>query len=56
MIATLCYFYTGGGGGGGGEFINLFVLMILAIVTSRSVKRGILLSQFENGAGDAVGC
>ena len=29
--------------------------MILAIVTSRSVKRGILLG-FENGAGDVVGC
>ena len=29
--------------------------MIVAIVTSRSVKRGILLS-FENGAGDVVGC
>ena len=29
--------------------------MIVAIVTSRSGKRGILLS-FENGAGDVVGC
>ena len=29
--------------------------MILAIVTSRSVKRGILLG-FENGADDVVGC
>ena len=29
--------------------------MILAIVTSLSVKRGILLG-FENGAGDVVGC
>ena len=29
--------------------------MIFAIVTSRPVKRGILLG-FENGAGDVVGC
>ena len=38
---------------GGSELVNLFVPMTLTIVTSRFVRRGILLS-FENGAGDAL--